>query len=112
MRELHTYIIVCIISAIILRNSAKSMHKVCIFMNGGFSPGKPPVDMQTLCRARADSADLLQTLRILSADFFLKVCSKRTLQTIEKSARFRMQTLCTLSLWGAKSAERFLLERT
>ena len=49
--------------------------------------------MQTLCRARADSADLLQTLRIFFADFFLKVCSKRTLQTIENSARFRMQTI-------------------
>ena len=60
--------------------------------------------MQNLGRTRADSADLLQTLRILFADFFLKVCSKRTLQTIEKSARFRKQTLCTLSLWGAKSA--------
>ena len=80
------------------------MHQVCKIINRRLFPDKPPVDMQNLSRTRADHADFVQTLRILYADFFLKVCSKRTLQTIEKSARFRMQTFCTLSLWGAKSA--------
>ena len=52
--------------------------KVCIqsrsalFQKRVFSPEKHPLLMHTLCRTRADSSDLLQTQRILSADFVLK----------------------------------------
>ena len=63
--QLHTSMLVCIMSAIILHKSAFSMHQVCIFTNRRLFPDKPPVGLQTWCRTRADFADFVQNLCIL-----------------------------------------------
>ena len=73
--------LVCITSAISLHKSAFSMHQVCIFINLRLFTDKPRVDMQNLSRTRADYADLVQTLRILGAQFIFKLRISRTMQT-------------------------------
>ncbi len=107
MRETQTFMLFCIISALSLHMSAQSVHQVCIFHTRDFSPEKKPGLMQTTCRTRADFADLVQTFADVLHTFFEKVCVSQTMQTFEKSARppkSGMQTCCTLSPLGAKSA--------
>ncbi len=62
----------CCKSARVCIKCTSSLH----FQNGGVSPDKPPVLMQTTCRIRADFADLVQTLCRLSAHFFLTFFKK------------------------------------
>jgi hypothetical protein len=101
--QMHTCILVCIISASCLHKSALGMHTVCIFTNPGSSPEKTRVSLpvQTLCRKHAYSAHFKQTLCILCAYLFLKVCIWRTLHTWPKCAsqqKSGMRTLHTCSL--------------
>ena len=90
--QLHTYMLICIMSAIILHSSALSMHQVCIFTNGRLFPDKPPVGLQTCCRTRADSADLLQNQCIL----FFKKSAVSALCRLLKSLHVFKNLACRL----------------
>jgi hypothetical protein len=74
------------------------MHQVCILINGGFSPDKSSVDMQTWCRIRAYSAHFVQIWCIL----FLKNCAFGSLCTLDPSVqslqKSDMHTLHTFPL--------------
>jgi hypothetical protein len=70
VRETQTFMLVCIISACSLHRYALSVYKVCIFQNSVFIPGKHTVLMQTMCKTRADFADLVQTFADLLQTFF------------------------------------------
>jgi hypothetical protein len=63
--QMHTYMIVCFISAYCLHVSAFSVHQFCIFTNRLFFSAKRPVGLQTWCRQRAYSAYFVQTWCIL-----------------------------------------------
>ena len=54
--------------------------------------------MQTMCRIRADFADLVQTWCRLDAHFFSKVCVSQTMQTFEKSASLHADFMHTFSM--------------
>ena len=100
--QLHTYMLVCIMSAIILHRSALSVHQVCKIINGGFSPGKPPVDMQNLCRTRADHADFVQNQCIL----FFKKSAVRALCRLVKSLHIFACRLYADFLSGVQSLHK------
>jgi hypothetical protein len=90
--------------AYLLHYVCKRLHLVFIYSAFFETPifsGKSQGHTQTLCRTRADSADMVQTLHKLDAHFFFKVCVSQTVHILQNSARLQisgMQTLHTLSL--------------
>ncbi len=104
--QMHTCMIICIMSANNLHKCANSVHQVCIVTNPGFFPGKIRVDMQTWCKKLAYSAHFVQTRCIL----FLKKCASGALCTLGPSVKVCKNLACTLYtlfLWCAKSAQCF-----
>ncbi len=118
---MHTYMLVCVISANSLQKSACSMHQVCIFFHMGVFLRKTPTSyadlMQNTCRLIADFCTLVRTFfwkslrladyadcakvcmsaKIWHADFMhtfslgCKVCIKSSTRSIKPSKNLAIQ---------------------